>query len=57
MGIEPTYAAWEAAVLPLNYVRRARALPHVTVDGNTYATAQLARGGLVYRLLLKGHIR
>ena len=21
MGIEPTYAAWEAAVLPLNYVR------------------------------------
>lgn len=23
MGIEPTYAAWKAAVLPLNYVRRA----------------------------------
>jgi hypothetical protein len=22
MGIEPTYAAWEAAVLPLNYARR-----------------------------------
>lgn len=21
MGIEPTYAAWEAAVLPLNYTR------------------------------------
>ena len=21
MGIEPTYAAWEAAVLPLNYAR------------------------------------
>jgi hypothetical protein len=23
MGIEPTYAAWEAAVLPLNYTRYA----------------------------------
>ena len=22
MGIEPTYAAWEAAVLPLNYARK-----------------------------------
>lgn len=26
MGIEPTYAAWEAAVLPMNYIRVA-ALP------------------------------
>ena len=25
MGIEPTYAAWEAAVLPLNYTRTDRA--------------------------------
>ena len=25
MGIEPTYAAWEAAVLPLNYARLGRA--------------------------------
>ena len=24
MGIEPTYEAWEAAVLPLNYTRSAR---------------------------------
>jgi hypothetical protein len=24
MGIEPTYAAWEAAVLPLNYTRSGR---------------------------------
>ena len=23
-GIEPSYAAWEAAVLPLNYARKAR---------------------------------
>ncbi len=23
-GIEPSYAAWEAAVLPLNYTRAAR---------------------------------
>lgn len=21
MGVEPTYAAWEAAVLPMNYTR------------------------------------
>ena len=27
MGIEPTYAAWEAAVLPLNYARETRDLP------------------------------
>lgn len=25
-GIEPSYAAWEAAVLPLNYTREARVL-------------------------------
>ena len=24
-GIEPSYAAWEAAVLPLNYARQKRA--------------------------------
>jgi hypothetical protein len=27
MGIEPTYAAWEAAVLPLNYTRTATVIP------------------------------
>ena len=26
MGIEPTLAAWEAAVLPLNYTRATRAV-------------------------------
>jgi hypothetical protein len=26
MGIEPTYAAWEAAVLPLNYAREPGAI-------------------------------
>jgi hypothetical protein len=25
-GIEPSYAAWEAAVLPLNYARKTKAL-------------------------------
>jgi hypothetical protein len=25
-GIEPSYAAWEAAVLPLNYTRKGEAL-------------------------------
>lgn len=24
MGVEPTYAAWEAAVLPMNYTRKER---------------------------------
>ena len=28
-GIEPSYAAWEAAVLPLNYARAARYLAQV----------------------------
>ncbi len=27
MGIEPTYSAWKAEVLPLNYTRRFRG-PH-----------------------------
>ncbi len=31
MGIEPTYQAWEAGVLPLNYTRLATGLP---VDGS-----------------------
>ena len=26
MGIEPTYAAWEAAVLPMNYGREVQML-------------------------------
>lgn len=25
MGVEPTYAAWEAAVLPMNYSRMIKA--------------------------------
>jgi hypothetical protein len=34
MGIEPTLAAWEAAVLPLNYTRKNFKLSfrHVTVN-------------------------
>src|SRR5258708_290832 len=31
-GIEPSYAAWEAAVLPLNYARKARASPLISRD-------------------------
>ena len=26
-GIEPSYAAWEAAVLPLNYTREEKLIP------------------------------
>ena len=29
-GIEPSYAAWEAAVLPLNYTRKARQVYVIT---------------------------
>jgi hypothetical protein len=31
-GIEPSYAAWEAAVLPLNYTRLAAALQAICAD-------------------------
>ncbi len=34
MGIEPTYSAWKAEVLPLNYTRK-------TVTGITYHTAAI----------------
>ena len=30
MGIEPTTAAWEAAVLPLNYIRRILPIDNTT---------------------------
>ncbi len=29
-GIEPSYAAWEAAVLPLNYARIVSHLPYLS---------------------------
>jgi hypothetical protein len=32
MGIEPTYAAWEAAVLPLNYTRVLQRILDDTVE-------------------------
>jgi hypothetical protein len=34
MGIEPTLAAWEAAVLPLNYTRVWRHLSGIAASGN-----------------------
>ena len=33
MGIEPTTAAWEAAVLPLNYIRRILSVNDTTFSG------------------------
>ncbi len=43
MGIEPTLAAWEAAVLPLNYTREGR---HLTDgDGLTQGAAEARRQG------------
>ena len=32
MGIEPTYAAWEAAVLPLNYTREVNLRARIVLD-------------------------
>jgi hypothetical protein len=32
MGIEPTFEAWEAPVLPLNYTRRMAAVREFTTD-------------------------
>ena len=34
MGIEPTFEAWEAPVLPLNYTREIAAEPEFTTDGS-----------------------
>ena len=33
MGIEPTYAAWKAAVLPLNYTRVPHSQNHNRLTG------------------------
>ena len=32
MGIEPTFEAWEAPVLPLNYTREVLMVPEFTTD-------------------------
>ncbi len=45
MGIEPTYAAWEAAVLPLNYTRAPGALYHMLVFSEAGVFASGAIGG------------
>jgi hypothetical protein len=46
MGIEPTYAAWEAAVLPLNYTRTFGAY-------NTRPASSPGEKGLCPRLLAR----
>ena len=43
MGIEPTCAAWKAAVLPLNYARRGRPRPRTRGDGEPGGTHAGAR--------------
>jgi hypothetical protein len=34
MGIEPTFEAWEAPVLPLNYTRRTAGTQEFTTEGS-----------------------
>jgi hypothetical protein len=50
MGIEPTLAAWEAAVLPLNYTRIFLVIqefaPHGACIAATAVTSARARGEL-----------
>ena len=41
MGIEPTYQAWEARVLPLNYTRT------VTVYSRLQEVGKLSTGGVI----------
>lgn len=42
-GIEPSYEAWEAAVLPLNYTRLAPAKPLLATDGGFRLLKRLQR--------------
>ena len=43
MGIEPTYSAWEADVLPLNYTRVALVTPSKRQDPTRSASVQPRR--------------
>ena len=31
-GVEPASEAWEASILPMNYIRRCTAKPHIQVS-------------------------
>ena len=45
-GIEPSYAAWEAAVLPLNYTREVNcAAPNATGIGGSHKVISLILNG------------
>jgi hypothetical protein len=46
-GIEPSYAAWEAAVLPLNYARDVNSLMHFSYDPDGLSTAWHSNFGQV----------
>ena len=43
-GIEPSYAAWEAAVLPLNYARTGIRLTQGPLAGKPFARREIRRG-------------
>ena len=43
-GIEPSYAAWEAAVLPLNYTRDDLDFTQVTGNTQINSTSVVGRG-------------
>ena len=56
MGIEPTYLAWKAKVLPLNYTRNTRATKkrtgqHENGGGGWIRTSVLRENGFTVRRL------
>ena len=49
MGVEPTYAAWEAAVLPMNYIRGCSLRGNVMIlyqNNSRIARAKNGGGGM-----------
>jgi sulfur carrier protein len=50
MGIEPTYAAWEAAVLPLNYTRVVSLRTRMLLDFGGSAMIEITVNGEPHRL-------
>ena len=45
MGIEPTYSAWKAEVLPLNYTRAAQNAPEPAPGCRPHRPAPILSGG------------
>ncbi len=51
MGIEPTFLAWEANVLPLNYTRKIPGFTEILQSGSVTSHGRLVESGLGKSLL------